>query len=189
MCSVSCKSVGIKIDLSFAGSKVQGMTCLSLQVFFWQVGRVAEFPSWLLKSRVREPEGGKAAAAKPSPFCFHLRDIPLRVNDSYIVKLLSKLPTSVIAHKSMAKAFPCPVHLHSKTVQHANSTAGSRLGSVAKGAPCPALWQGAVIAPAELSTSSSYPHHPHLSGNLNLQLTNTPWWMKVVSFPSTLKDV
>lgn len=25
--------MGIKIDLSFAGSKVQGMTCLSLQVF------------------------------------------------------------------------------------------------------------------------------------------------------------
>jgi len=34
MCFVSCTSVGIEIDLSFAGSKVQGMTCLSLQVFF-----------------------------------------------------------------------------------------------------------------------------------------------------------
>lgn len=121
MCSVSCKSMGIKIDLSFAGSKVQGMTCLSLQVFFWQVGRVVQFPSWLLKSQVREPEGGKAATAKPSPLCFHLRDIPLRLSDSYIVKLFSKVPVSVTAHRFMAKAFPCPVGLQFKIWLHTNT--------------------------------------------------------------------
>lgn len=113
MCSLSCQSVGITIDVSFAGSKVQGMTCLSLQVFFWQAGRVVRFPSWLLKSQVREPEGGKAAAAKPSPLCFHLRDIPWR--DSYIVKLFSKVPVSVIAHGFVAKVFPCLLGLHANS--------------------------------------------------------------------------
>lgn len=113
--------MGITIDLSFAGSKVQGMTCLSLQVVFWQVGRVVQFPSWLLKSQVREPEGGKAAAAKPSPLCFHLEDTLLTVSNSYILKLLSKVPVSLIAHRFMARAFPCPVGLHSKILLHANT--------------------------------------------------------------------
>lgn len=85
MCSVPCESVGIRIDVSSAGSKVQGVTCLSAGVF---LTRVARFPSWLLKSQVWEPEGGKAAAAKPSPLCFHLRDIPLRAWDSSSATLL-----------------------------------------------------------------------------------------------------
>lgn len=201
--------MGIKIDLSFVGSKVQGMTCLSLQVFFWQVGRVVQFPSWLLKSGVREPEGGKAAAAKPSPLCFHLRDIPLRGSDSDIVRLFSEVPVSVIAHGFTAKAFPHLVGLHSKTLLHANST--GRVGVAATrqmtaGWPAwmemccaqpgagelwllpwqqlPQCWPPAALVhtnPPILDNS--------LSGNLNLQFSNTPKWRQVVSFPSALEDV
>lgn len=151
MRSVPCNSVGIKIDLSFAGSKVQDMTCLSLQVFFWQVGRVVEFPSWLLKSQVREPEGGKAAAAKPSTFCFHLRDIPLRVNDSYIIKLFSKVSISVIAHRYTAKTNPFQVHLHCKIVQNTTTDGSSRV-SVDK-----AAWIPSVLIHTKPTPSSPEP--------------------------------
>lgn len=157
MCSVPCNSMGIEIDLSFAGSKVQDMTCLSLQVFFWQVGRVVEFPSWLLKSQVREPEGGKAAAAKPSPLCFHLRDIPLRVNDSYIIKLFSKVPISVIAHRYMAKAYPFQVHLHCKIVQNTTADGSSRV-NMDKGARIPT----ALIHTKPIPSSPEPPTHWHL---------------------------
>lgn len=199
MCSGSGESVGIRVDVSFADSEVQGMTCLSLQVLSWQAGRVEPSPSWLLKSQVREPEGGKAAAAEPPPLCFCLRDIPLRASSSSVVKLFPKEPVSVIAHGFLAKAFPSPVGLHLKRSLHAD-TAGCAGWRPHGG------WQqtgqggwgyaalGLVLVSSECCSDRDYPSAdlsstPTLTGNRHLRFSDAPQWRQVVSFPSALQEV